>query len=450
MTLRSIDLFAGAGGLSEGLRMAGFECLWANEFDKHAAKTFAENFQTTIVDSTDIRELSPNIVRKQLGLEVGEIDLIAGGPPCQGFSTYGKRDSFDPRNQLYKNFFSFIGEFRPKCFVMENVTGLLSMSGGEVIADILLIINSLGYAAEVHTVKAELYGVPQRRRRVFIVGSLVGGAPTLIRPKFRDGEPSDSKVRALFTDIEESPCVRTVRDAIADLALATPLLPPETALGMPYPCEPMSEYQSVMRSGMTEAMNHSAKRMLGIRRLRLALMLPGDYGRNLRSRIEGDGLPYGVIDEMLSEHSGTNNMEGCRKVDMLNEQKLRTMLHEGKHSVAEVLGFIDHGGFANKYRRLSWDEPSHTLIAHMARDCSDFVHPELDRFISVREAARLQSFPDQFKLPGSQFQQFKQLGNAVPPLLGKAVGETIRKHIEIFFNPVAINSEFSSKVANQH
>ena len=425
---RSIDMFAGAGGLSEGLRMAGFECLWANEFDKYAAATFAENFPSAQVNSTDIRELSPAKVRSSLGLNIGELDLLAGGPPCQGFSTYGKRDEFDPRNQLYRNFFEFIGEFRPKCFVMENVIGLLSMNDGEVIADVLNIAKSLGYEAQVHNVRAENYGVPQKRRRVFVIGARTGGAPKFIEPQF-EVKVAPSIVDLFGEHANGLQPVRSVRDAISDLALSEPFPPADTERSISYPCPPQSEYQNLMRAGMSEAVNHSAKRMLGVRRLRLALMRPGDYGRQLRERIQGDGLPYAAIDEILVGHGSVRDIEGCRKQDVVVEMKLREMLHEGKHDPNEILSFIDHGGFANKYRRLSWDEPSHTLVAHMARDCSDFVHPDLDRFISVREAARLQSFPDRFKLPGSQFQQFKQLGNAVPPLLGKAVGDSVIRHL---------------------
>lgn len=447
MAMYSIDLFAGAGGLSEGLRMAGFECLWANEFDKYAAETFAENFPTAGVDSTDIRELSPRDVRHSLGVGVGELHAVVGGPPCQGFSTYGKRDEFDPRNQLYRNFFGFIEEFRPRYFVMENVVGMLSMNNGEVIADVLRIASSLGYESSVHNVRAENFGVPQRRRRVFVIGSIEGGAPSFAEPQYEVISNSDAGVLDLFGQASRLNPARTVRDAISDLVLVDPFAPADTEKSVAYPCAPLSEYQSLMRKGASEVANHSAKRMLGVRRLRLALMRPGDYGRQLRERIQGAGLPYAAIDEILFGHGSSRDLEGCRKQDIAVEMKLREMLHEGKHELDEVLSFIDHGGFANKYRRLAWDEPSHTLVAHMARDCSDFVHPELDRFISVREAARLQSFPDGFRLPGSQFQQFKQLGNAVPPLLGKAVGESIARHLS---STSALSRDFdaSSKCAS--
>ena len=120
------------------------------------------------------------------------------------------------------------------------------------------------------------------------------------------------------------------------------------------------------------------------------------------------------------------DIEECRTQDREKEQELRKILSQGKIEIDEVLAKLDAGGFANKYRRLKWDDPSHTLVAHMARDCSDFVHPEIDRFITVREAARLQSFPDTYKFPGSQFQQFRGIGNAVPPLLAQAVATQVK------------------------
>lgn len=430
--------------MSEGLRMAGFECLWANELDRHAAQTFSENFPAAIVSTDDIREINPAAVRQLLGLDAGELDLVAGGPPCQGFSTYGQRDVFDPRNQLYRNFFGFVGEFRPKCFVMENVAGLLSMSDGAVIEDILRSAAALGYHAKVHSVQAEHYGVPQRRRRVFVIGSWAGSAPAFIPAEFGDIQDGVGNVADLFGEDNSRARVRTVKDAISDLALREPFLPADANKHTSYPCAPQSEYQKLMRAGSSNLHNHSAKRMLGVRRLRLALLRPGDYGDQLRNRISGDGLPFSAIDEILSGHSGARDLAGCRKQDIEKELQLRAMLHEGHHTIDEIMNYIDHGGFKNKYRRLSWGEPSHTLVAHMARDCSDFVHPEIDRFISVREAARLQSFPDCFKLPGSQFQQFKQLGNAVPPLLARAVGETVSLHIERYYDKTRFRAQIST------
>jgi len=225
---------------------------------------------------------------------------------------------------------------------------------------------------------------------------------------------------------EDEPTNRyvTVRDAISDLP-ATVLPPEDTQTALPYPTKPAGGgYRAEIRATSTSLTHHSAKRMLGIRRLRLALLRPGDYGTSLRDRLKTGGLPQGVIDELFGG-LGLRDIDQCRKEDRRKEEELRALLSRGHIDATELFATLDSGGFANKYRRLEWDKPSHTLVAHMARDCSDFIHPEVDRFVSVREAARLQSFPDSYHFPGSQFQQFKQIGNAVPPLLGAAVAKAV-------------------------
>jgi DNA (cytosine-5)-methyltransferase 1 len=184
-----------------------------------------------------------------------------------------------------------------------------------------------------------------------------------------------------------------------------------------------------MRGNQAELTHHSSKQMLGIRRLRLALMHPGDYGTRIEERLSTNGLPEDVIDRLLGGEEGLRDLNQCRTQDREKELALREMLHSGHTSVEKIMQFIDSQGFANKYRRLRWDEPSHTLVAHMARDCSDFVHPQIDRFISVREAARLQSFPDSYYFEDSQFCQLRQIGNAVPPLLAKAVAGSVKAAI---------------------
>jgi DNA (cytosine-5)-methyltransferase 1 len=131
----------------------------------------------------------------------------------------------------------------------------------------------------------------------------------------------------------------------------------------------------------------------------------------------------------LSGDSDLRSFDDCRMEDREKEMELRAILEKGSIQLEELFSKIDSGGFANKYRRLDWDRPSHTLVAHMARDCSDFVHPEVDRFISVREAARLQSFPDSYVFSGSQFRQFRQIGNAVPPKLARAIAKSVKESI---------------------
>lgn len=423
--LTAVDLFAGAGGMSEGFKEAGFKTLFANDHEKPAMATFRRNHADAETSSEDVESLDATTIRENLGLNVGELSVLIGGPPCQGFSTYGKRDEDDTRNQLYMHFIRFLEAFRPKAFVIENVTGLLSMSEGRVVQDISRRIREHGYGCSVWTLDAREYGVPQRRRRVFITGMAHGrllGLPP-VSHSLSAGAVSSGDLFGTTL-----PRALTVHDAISDLPTQT-LKPRETHTAMPYNSTAETDYQREMRAGSSELTHHSSKQMLGIRRLRLALMHPGDYGTRIEERLAESGLPESVIDEMLGGE-GLRDLNECRKEDREKELAMRHMLRSGNTSLDAIKSFMDSQGFANKYRRLKWDEPSHTLVAHMARDCSDFVHPLVDRFISVREAARLQSFPDTYYFEDSQFCQLRQIGNAVPPLLAKAVANEVRAGIE--------------------
>ena len=236
-----------------------------------------------------------------------------------------------------------------------------------------------------------------------------------------------AKQTSFWEEVRTEPIRRanTVRDAISDLPREV-LTPKLTQASIPYPTfSCLTPYQVEMREGSDSVLYHSAKQMLGIRRLRLTLMRPGDYGNTIRSRIAQAGLPNDVIDELLSGGGSLRDVSLVRSEDRVKEGQLRELLQQGHVKIEEVLAFLNSGGFANKYRRLEWDSPSHTLVAHMARDCSDFVHPDIDRFISVREAARLQSFPDRYLFLGSQFQQLRQIGNAVPPKLSEAIATEV-------------------------
>lgn len=424
--LTSIDLFAGAGGLSEGLRQAGFRTIYANDHEKPAMETFKRNHAGAKASADNIEEIDANELREELGLAPGELDCLAGGPPCQGFSTYGKRNDADIRNQLHLHYLRFLDAFRPRSFVIENVTGILSMSDGRIVEDIIERLRGFGYGAKLWTLDAREYGVPQSRKRVFIVGLQDGGVVDPPKPSHTMGVPAD-KGPELF--LPALPSALTIRDAISDLPADT-MRPSDTHKSLPYRIDAETDYQRLMRLGSTEIHNHSSKQMLAIRRLRLALMRPGDWGRDIEERLANDGLPEGLIDRLLGgDERNLRDFSQCRKQDREKELALRNMLASGHTSLKKIMQFMDSQGFANKYRRLEWDRPSHTLVAHMARDCSDFVHPQIDRFISVREAARLQSFPDRYYFMGSQFMQLRQIGNAVPPLLGKAVGSAIAQAI---------------------
>jgi DNA (cytosine-5)-methyltransferase 1 len=417
--VNSIDLFAGGAGMTEGFKRAGFTSIYCNENEKNAVKTCKSNHPNVVVSPESILDLDAGEVRTSLKLKRGELGTLIGGPPCQGFSTYGKRNEDDPRNKLYLNYIEFLKEFRPKTFVIENVAGLLSMSKGAVLDDICSRISSLGYDFDIHLLNAVDFGVPQNRKRVFIMGAIDG--QKLSSPKATHGEVKGSQ-HSLFSDLLP---YENVRSAISDLQNSSVFPPKSTGEYIDYQTEALSTYQHAMRGSETTVSHHSSKQMMGIRRLRLALLSPGEYGSEIVTKAQTQGLPFDVIDSILNGGGGIMAQHGCRKQDIEKENRLRQLLYEGSHSIKEIFEVIGAGGFKNKYRRLHWDKPSHTLVAHMSRDCSDFVHPSKDRFISVREAARLQSFPDHYQFEGSQFQQFLQIGNAVPPLLAEAVAKPI-------------------------
>lgn len=432
----SIDLFAGAGGMTTGFKKQGFKLLFANDFDKAALATLSHNHPEAMTSSESIECLNPFELRQNLKLRKGDLDILLGGPPCQGFSTYGKRDPQDQRNRLYRYFLNFLEEFRPKAFVLENVVGILSLEGGHVVEDIVNQAEKLNYGVSVITLDAVDFGVPQFRKRVFILG---GSNHQKMQPPCtthgiskNTSKPGSSPYQlSLFPETFESNYqpVITVSEAIGDLP--EEVLPPRlTHESIPYPpVSGLSRYQQELRNKRGAILHHSAKRMMGIRRLRLALMRPGDYGTEISSRLKEGGLSRELIDQLLQGGNGLRDIHECRRQDREKEEKLREILQQGNMDIQGVLQSLDSGGFANKYRRLNWNAPSHTLVAHMARDCSDFIHPEFDRFISVRESARLQSFPDHYFFDGSQFQQFKQIGNAVPPKLAEAIAVEVGRFL---------------------
>jgi len=430
--------------MSLGLTWAGFDILYAVDLEEQAIEIHKLNHPSAKHTCTDIHAVKPDQVRESLRLKKGELALVAGGPPCQGFSTYGQRNPEDERNFLFKRFVDFIEEFQPRFFVMENVIGILSMEAGLFFEAVLTHFKEIGYTCRVMVLNAANFGTPQLRRRVMVVGSRENERVAFPAPEFGTGRaPRDNSEQfSLFEDTPtiytqeafnracESPTlppVLTVRDAISDLPERV-FPPSQNNEAMPYPKNGrLSGYQTFMRNVSDLLWNHSAKRHLARRTIRTAVMRQGEYGKNNHCKVEADGVPDEVMEMVAVGKLDERMLHGARNIDKKAEAALLKRLRVGGLSKQEVEEYIAAKGFANKYRRLAWDEPSHTLVAHMARDCSDFIHPEWNRPVSVREAARLQSFPDSYKLTGSQFRQLRFIGNALPPLLGKAVGEVLAR-----------------------
>ncbi len=384
-TFTHIDLFAGAGGLSEGLSQAGFHALFANEFVPVYASTYARNHVSAKVVTDDIRTLNADAIRDELGLVKGELSLLAGGPPCQGFSINAPiRTKDDHRNHLFKEYLRFVSAFMPKVVLIENVPGLVSFEKGETLHAILEALANLGYGADVRILGAAYYGVPQMRWRTIIIGFRGAELPedafpspmfhAPIRPNFTstfDGRnlvcsPSPN-TDARFT---------TVYEAIGDL--------PRLRCGergepvKEYACEPFSDFQRALRTGSSGVYNHESPSLSKQNIERMSYIKPGGNWTD----IPFDLLPKGMQRARKSDHT-------------------------------------------KRYGRVEKDGLASTILTKCDPHWGAFIHYDQDRSFTVREAARIQSFPDHYIFNGSLAEQFAQVGNAVPPLLAKAIGECL-------------------------
>jgi DNA (cytosine-5)-methyltransferase 1 len=371
VTIRAVSLFCGAGGFCEGVRLAGWQVVSAVESDAQACMTHAANFPEVNLYEGDIGAFLKG--RRSLQTFPSEsIDIVYGGPPCQGFSQIGPRDFTDPRNALYKEFIRVSKTVKARAFVMENVPNMITMKSGHFKAKILSAFAAAGYRrTAVVPVLASEFGVPQDRRRVFIfglrddlkfAGDYMQAAAALLRKQTIDGTV-------------------TVQEALSDL----PREVAEDDGPLPYPSrkrQALSKYQKLMRLDCDQ---------------------PLLSARHKRSRLQKA--------ELFNHH--TKGIEARRKAILMAIRPGARGDSLPKH--------LWNGTRGHKWRRLDPDKPSYTILAQMHRDLSEWIHPSYDRWITVREAARLQSFHDGFVFHGSEWQQLKQVGNAVPPLLGLAV-----------------------------
>lgn len=346
-----IDLFAGVGGMSLGFEMSGFDVLLANEYDKSIAEAYIANHKNTKMIIGDITSLD---LKKTFGSYRGKVDVVIGGPPCQGFSQKGQRKTIhDERNFLFKYYVSVVELVKPKYFVMENVPNLLTAEGGYFRKEIEELFNYMGYSLQYGVLNASDYGVPQNRRRAVIIGKLGGNAPSLPIPQNK---------------------VVTIWDAISDLAY---LESGEGADEQKYEMPAESEYEKLLRKDSNILFNHVATKHSPLALERLAL-IPPNAGR-----------------------------------EVLPKEHLTKSIYSGT------------------WTRMRKDEISVTITTRFDTPSSGkFTHPFLNRAITVREAARIQSFPDTFRFIGNKGSQMKQVGNAVPPLLATAIAEVIMKDIK--------------------
>lgn len=387
-----IDLFCGAGGFSKGLEMAGLKCIGGIELKEVISKTHQLNHKNSKTIFGDIREIPPEKFAKIIGRN--HVDVIIGGPPCPTFSTIGdakirsvtgKPTSEDPRNQLFLEYLKYVDYFRPEIFVIENVPNFITKYKGKIFNTAVEIIENIGKENDtdegiytvvkpVQVLNAVYYGVPQTRKRMMLVAYKKGRKPFEYPKQTHYYDQSEEEKLKL------KPC-STVQDAIGDL----PIITDNWRISeMPYSKNSqLTEFQMEMRrNNKKETIKNNICRMSNDRAKR-------------------------VFPHMA---------QGSKYMDLPPE-------------IRHILPFREDI-FPDRLKRLVMKEPSWTVIAHIGMDGYMYIHPTENRTLSVREAARIQSFPDEFEFIGNQQDTYVQVGNAVPPLLGKAIGESILKYLE--------------------
>lgn len=383
-----IDLFAGAGGLSCGLEMAGFHPVLANEMVEQYANTYQINHPDANVIVGDVRNVDEKYLH-DLVKTYGEIELIAGGPPCQGFSVNAPiRSLDDPRNHLFKEYLRIVAEIKPKAVLIENVPGIISLGKGTVVTQIYKELNELGYEVKHRILFAGHYGVPQLRfRTVFIAirkdiftGNIKFPQPQYYATAVANFQGS-RELCCTLTPMDEMLLKpkTTVWDAISDL----PVIEGGDKNGsFDYNDEPCSDFQKYARMNSTGVTSHFCSRLSSINIERLKHIPQGGSWRDIPFEL----LPNGLKRAKRSDHT-------------------------------------------KRYGRLAPNELCSTIMTKCDPHWGSFFHPTQERAISVREAARIQSFPDRYIFTGNMTQQYEQVGNAVPPLLAKAIGEVIAEMI---------------------
>ncbi|MBD2481741.1 DNA cytosine methyltransferase [Planktothrix sp. FACHB-1365] len=342
-----IDLFSGAGGMSCGLEMVGMNCLLGIDFDQSSLKTFQANHRTSQTILGDLREITVELIQEKIGNQT--IDLICGGPPCQGFSTIGTNDKQDHRNFLFFEFLRMVKAFKPNFIILENVTGLLSKRNESTLALIINSFNQLGYTVDVKVLSAHHYGVPQARRRTILLGNRFGVNNIYPEKKFKDSEK----------DPDSLPLPHTVEWAFNTLL----------------------EFEG-------QTFNHDLKTAEIKNELERKRIHYIPEGQGIR--YERDQLAY-LPPSLWYDIDWKNIRE-----ERFRETKLKRLAR------------YSHSGTINTNK-------------------TTYYHPTEDRYLTPREAAAIQSFPSNYIFYGTLSQQWRQIGNAVPPLLAASVGEAILK-----------------------
>ena len=380
--MKVFDLFCGTGGFSKGFENAkkNFKIIFGIDLLKPSVETFKLNHKNTIGLCQDIRKVKKQDISTRLKIKKNEIDVIIGGPPCQGFSSirpFRSSKDDDPRNTLFEEFASFVNYFRPKCFVIENVVGIATHKNGQSLEMMQQCFHDLGYESDWKLLNSAHFGVPQKRERFIMIGVEHGGNIVFPKPTHRHNGATigykDKSKKLLPTEYDlfnrkKLPKAITVMGAIDDLP---PIIAGEISEN--YILPPKTKYQKERRNG----------------------------------------------NEHLKLHIATKH----------TDKMLEIISHAGKNINCIPKNLIS-SGFSSCYSRLDANEPAVTITVNFVHPASNrCIHPTLNRALTPREGARLQSFDDNFEFFGNRTQITKQIGNAVPPLLGKAIANSLGEFV---------------------
>jgi len=382
MTPTAIDLFSGAGGASLGLVRAGWDLRLATDVDLACSLTHRANLPGEFL-TADLRSIDAAKVTSAADISPSQLDLLFAGPPCQGFSIIGSRVVWDKRNNLFREVLRLASELQPRCVVIENVPGLVTLAGGAYLHAILEGLSEIGYEAACAELLAAQYGAPQMRWRLIIIAwrkdlGIPAGygfpLPTAGLAKIGELLPNCTipswQLKGFVTTAE----------AIKDLP---PVLAGEEVTH--YVGPPVSPYQKTMRAGLNgELSNHYAARLSPANLTRMAGIKPGQDWRDLPHEL----LPSSMQRALRKDHT-------------------------------------------RRYRRMTWDGVPRSVITRFRDPKSgEYTHPEQNRTITIREAARLQGFPDSFVFDGPRSSQYDQVGNAVPTQLAQAIASEVLRCLD--------------------
>lgn len=372
--MKVLSLFSGCGGCSLGLRNAGLNVTLAADIDEDACKTYTQNLGHDAIWRVDLSSVRPNELLERAKLTSSAIDLLVGGPPCQGFSSAGAKDWTDPRNILLRKFVEIVTNLKPTWFIMENVEGLLTSDEGFFLIEAIMHFLQAGYWVRAKKIYMEKYGLPQKRKRVIVVGNLEQNSFDFPEPMY-----CEHPTLPFFTQRSQL----NIMDAIGDLPTASEVCE------VMYISEPQHEYQRLLRHLDTRPiLHHRPKRLNEAAEKRIQLLKPGQTMKN---------LPEDLQHPSFARRSYRRVMDGTP-----TEKR---------------------GGAPSGLKRLYAFEPSLTITSASP---AEFIHPLENRPLTLRECARIQSFPDWYEFHGSWNSVATQIGNAIPPLFM----ELLANHIQ--------------------